>query len=374
MAEKKMATAPTSSGTSTALAVGGVALAGVALYLATKGKTPPVTGPTAKFTPNSGEITNIIAVTGKGWSADETISSVTIGGVDAPFNLIVDDTGALNGSLTVPGLIDGSWNVIITGSVTGAITFPGAFTVKPTGGAGWIQLGTGFTAMVTSIAAYPTGWVPLGDGYTAVVTSIAAYPTGWVPLGDGYTAVVTSTTAYPSGWVPLGTGKTAAVTATTANPVGWVPLGDGYTAYVVAILPPPVYSVIVEVLPDNTAGSVSPGSGQRHYGDQITFSETPKSGYTFTGWFINGNYEGQSTSLLVTIVGNTTVSADFQLTSSNGPAFPAPSSDTSWYWVKYTDGSVGWDDVADVTDFYQHDPNSLILAVLKGPYAPGATG
>jgi hypothetical protein len=57
-----------------------------------------------------------------------------------------------------------------------------------------------------------------------------------------------------------------------------------------------------------------------------------------------------------------------------GPVFPAPSSDTSWYWVEYKDGSYGWDDVADVTDFYQHDPNNLIMTVLHGPYAPGATG
>ena len=121
MAEKKTDT-PTSSGASTALAVGGVALAGVALYLVTKKKTTPPAGPTAKFTPNSGEITNIIAVTGSGWSVGETISSVTIGGVAAENTLIVDDTGALTGSLTVPGLQNGSWNVIITGSVTGAVT------------------------------------------------------------------------------------------------------------------------------------------------------------------------------------------------------------------------------------------------------------
>ena len=223
------------------------------------------------------------------------------------------------------------------------------------------------------------GWMPALKAIpSATATSGPPQVGGWIPaLTMTVSAPATHLPAQVGGWIPA----LAAVVSTSATnlppPVsGWLPALSAIVPTSVRVRVTPVtYSVVVEVLPDSTAGSVSPSSsGQRNYGDQINFSETPKSGYTFTGWFINGVYEGQSTSLLVTIVGNTTVSANFQLTSSNGPAFPAPSSDTSWYWVKYTDGSVGWDDVADVTDFYQHDPNSLIMAVLHGPYAPGATG
>ena len=210
MADKQTAT-PTSNGTSTALAVGGVALAGVALYLATKKKTtPPPSGPTAKFTPNSGEITNIIVITGSGWAIGETISSVTIGGVAAENTLIVDDTGALTGSLTVPGLQNGSWNVIIIGSITGAITFPGAFTVKPTGGEGWVYM-AGLTASVTAAASNPTGWVYMA-GLTASVAAAASNPTGWVYL-SGITTTIIATTANPVGWVYL-SGMTTTIIAT----------------------------------------------------------------------------------------------------------------------------------------------------------------
>ena len=56
----------------------------------------------------------------------------------------------------------------------------------------------------------------------------------------------------------------------------------------------------------------------------------------------------------------------------SGPTFPAPGTigdGNYWYWVQYSDGTIGWDDYNDVL----HDslPHPTIIS---GPYASGATG
>jgi len=52
-------------------------------------------------------------------------------------------------------------------------------------------------------------------------------------------------------------------------------------------------------IPD--AGTVSPGTGQYNYGDSIVFSETPNKGYLFSGWYVDGVYEGQLANITLLI-------------------------------------------------------------------------
>jgi hypothetical protein len=382
MAEKKTAT-PTSSGTSTALAVGGVALAGVALYLATKNKTtPPPSGPTAKFTPNSGEVTNTIVVTGDGWSVGETISSVTIGDVAAANTLIVDDTGALVGSLTVPGLQNGSWNVIITGSVTGAVTFPGAFTVKPTGGQGWVVL-AGFTTSASPVAGNPVGWVALNQEtpFMVTVTATTANPVGWFQITQNpFTFNVIHTQANPVGWFSISDGFIATVNPQSVNPVGWVTIAH--------------LAVHVSLYTGNLPAQLNISPTTLHTGDTLSFTfynMTPMSSVAVQvlgggGMNVTANALGSGSSSFSIGEGTgfytlqasdpygKTASANFTVVGTgNSPQFPAPGTvgdGNYWYWVQYTDNSIGWDDAYDVVVY--HDP--LVARTLAGPYPSGATG
>ena len=165
-----------------------------------------------------------------GGRIDQNISSVTVGGIAADQTLIVDDTGALIGTIIIPSVNLGKRTVIITGEISGPHSF--LFTVNTSG---WIILGTGFTAVITPTIANPTGWVQLTKpalnmGFNAAVTFTTANPTGWVQLTNpalnmGFNAAVTFTTANPTGWVQLTNsavdmGYNIDVTAMIANPTG----------------------------------------------------------------------------------------------------------------------------------------------------------
>ena len=71
----------------------------------------------------------MIAVTGTGWKASETITAVTVGGTTATHTLTVAGGGNLTGNITVPTLAGGAKAIVITGNETSAQTFAGAFTV-----------------------------------------------------------------------------------------------------------------------------------------------------------------------------------------------------------------------------------------------------
>ena len=79
--------------------------------------------------------------------------------------------------------------------------------------------------------------------------------------------------------------------------------------------------------------------------------------------------------LTFTVTSDITLTATFQTISPppppSGPAFPAPGTvgdGLYWYWIKFSDGSIGWDDSQDL--YY----NQSGYTVLAGPYASGATG
>jgi hypothetical protein len=86
----------------------------------------------ASFSPSRGYFGQTITASGTGWASSETIAvdGVTIGGVLASNSLVVS-SGVLTGSIVCPYIT--SYNVfltiVITGSVSGAQTFSGAFLV-----------------------------------------------------------------------------------------------------------------------------------------------------------------------------------------------------------------------------------------------------
>jgi hypothetical protein len=84
--------------------------------------------PSAVFNPASGPIYAVSTVTGTGWAPSESITGVTVGGIDADNTLAVDGAGAISGTITIPELGLGVVDIIITGS-SGTHTFAGAFTV-----------------------------------------------------------------------------------------------------------------------------------------------------------------------------------------------------------------------------------------------------
>ena len=65
----------------------------------------------------------------------------------------------------------------------------------------------------------------------------------------------------------------------------------------------------------SSGGSVSPSSGWYNSGAQVTLSETPNTGYTFTGWTGTGtgSYTGSSASPSVTLNNPITETANFQI-------------------------------------------------------------
>jgi hypothetical protein len=73
------------------------------------------------------------------------------------------------------------------------------------------------------------------------------------------------------------------------------------------------------------AGSVYPGTGQYAYGSTVTATEYTNLGYSFNGWYLNGVYEGQLSSISVTMTQNYNLQAVFSvqvvaLTITSNPA------------------------------------------------------
>jgi uncharacterized repeat protein (TIGR02543 family) len=73
---------------------------------------------------------------------------------------------------------------------------------------------------------------------------------------------------------------------------------------------PPTPTFTLSVTP-GTGGTVSTSGGNYDEGTSVTITATPNNGYAFTGW--SGNATGTNTSLTVTINGNTSVTANFEI-------------------------------------------------------------
>ena len=70
----------------------------------------------------------------------------------------------------------------------------------------------------------------------------------------------------------------------------------------------PSYTLSVSA---TNGGSVNTSGGEYAQGTSVTITATANSGYTFTGW--SGNATGTNNSLTITINGNTSVTANFQI-------------------------------------------------------------
>jgi hypothetical protein len=143
-------------------------------------------GPTATFDPTSAPAEMPIAVSGAGWTGEETINSVTVGVEAAVYSLDVNAGGELEGTITVPALEPGVKDIVITGSESGAQTFTGAFEVT--------------SLTVIDIAAMPGVTLPATGGTPVAVIIETAQYTGtisWNPAdnpfqsGTVYTATIT---------------------------------------------------------------------------------------------------------------------------------------------------------------------------------------
>ena len=71
--------------------------------------------------------------------------------------------------------------------------------------------------------------------------------------------------------------------------------------------PSPRYTLSVTA---GLGGIVNTSGGEYEQGTSVTLTAIPNTGYTFTGW--SGNATGTSASLNITIIGNTSVTANFE--------------------------------------------------------------
>jgi len=104
------------------------------------------------------------------------------------------------------------------------------------------------------------------------------------------------------------------------------------------------YTLSVSVNPSG-AGWVSPSSGQYEYGDQVTLTASPASGYTFDHW--SGSASGTSSITTITMYYDRSVVANFKAIPTAGEVlFSDDFSDEVGDWDIYSDdfGSVFYED------------------------------
>jgi len=202
-----------------------------------------VTTATAVFDPVSGPVDTVIAVTGTGWVASDTIAAgnVTVGNITATHTLTVNGSGVLSGNITVPTLAVGLKTIVITGATSGAQTFTGAFTVTaaatftPTHGPVGTVIavtGTGWTGNETIAAGNVTvGGVTATHHLTVNVGTLTGnitVPTVAVGLK---TIVITGATSGAQTFADAFTVTATATFTPTHGPVGTViaVTGTGWT-------------------------------------------------------------------------------------------------------------------------------------------------
>jgi uncharacterized repeat protein (TIGR02543 family) len=112
---------------------------------------------------------------------------------------------------------------------------------------------------------------------------------------------------------------------------------SNYTTYQSAGTESTYYNLLVNTSPLNV-GTVSPGSGSYLKGTTVTILETPKTGYTFTGWTCSGTgcYSGTNPAVSVTVNSQITEIANFQasattsITVSSGKDFNEATNGHNW--------------------------------------------
>ncbi len=73
------------------------------------------------------------------------------------------------------------------------------------------------------------------------------------------------------------------------------------------------YSFVSLTMSINVAGAgrITPGSGPCYYGQIVTATEEPNLGFAFDGWYVNGIYQGNQTSIQATMLQDCTILASF---------------------------------------------------------------
>jgi hypothetical protein len=129
----------------------------------------------------------------------------------------------------------------------------------------------------------------------------------------------------------------------------------------------------------NVNGTTQPSAGTYNIpvGARVILTAYPLGNYQFSTWWDStGQYTGQNTNPI--IIGTWANARGFVATfvtappppPPGGPTFPAPGTfgdGLYWYWVKFTDSSIGWDDTEDVIG------NPAVAQIIAGPYPSGAT-
>ena len=77
--------------------------------------------------------------------------------------------------------------------------------------------------------------------------------------------------------------------------------------------PYPSWDTLTVTVNLSGAGTVTPGSGQYAYGSSIVATEQTNLGYSFNGWYLNGVYEGQLSSIPITMTQNYILAAVFSV-------------------------------------------------------------
>lgn len=84
------------------------------------------------------------------------------------------------------------------------------------------------------------------------------------------------------------------------------------------------YTLTIEVN-DEAGGSTSPFGAQRYYhGNTVTVTAHANEGYTFGGWYLNGEYVGNLTTTTVTMYSDYTLQAIFLDESKTSTPAPSP--------------------------------------------------
>ncbi len=266
---------------------------------------------------NSGDVVTVKAIpaagyTFTGWSGDATGTSSSI-------------SITMDGNKTVTAifqLIKYTLTITATPAVGGTVSGAGSYnsgdavTVKATPAAGYTFAGWSGDATGTSpsIAVTMNGnksvvanfQVKAPDKYTlTTIGSPAAGGTlsggGSYNSGDVVTVKATPATGYTfTGWSGDATGTSPSITITMSS-------NKTVTANFQLIK----YTLTVTATP--SAGGTVGGAGSYNSGDVVTVKATPAAGYIFTGW--SGDAAGTSSTVAITMNGNKSIAANFQLKS-----------------------------------------------------------
>jgi hypothetical protein len=246
-----------------------------------------ITAATANFNPTSGKVDSTITVTGTGWALSDTISGVKVGITTATNTLVVNNNGALSGTITVPSVSAGLQNIIITGTIGGAQTFSNAFTVVGVPTVTVISPNSGSTTGGTSVTITGTNFV---TGATVTIGGNAA-------IGINVTSSTTITATTPAG-------TAGAQNVVVTNVAGSGTLTGGFTY----VSPP-------------TVTAISPPSGPTAGGTSVTITGTNfVTGATVTigGNAATGVSVTNSTTIKATIPAGTAGTVSVIVTTAGG--------------------------------------------------------